>query len=99
MNHQLRADLDAAAKGHAVTCGEAAPNLFARALDELKRLEAIETDVKTLFSFSDPKTDSRALNSWERNTNQAITERMTVAKRLGEAVGGLPKCFVPRAVA
>lgn len=98
MSRQLRNDLEAAAKGHAVTYGDAAPNLFADALAEIKRLDAIEADIKRRFAFNDPENDTKGYYSNRLIMAEAIQQRCDIGKRLGEAVGGLPKVSLVKAV-
>lgn len=86
----LRARLQAAAAGIVAQHGCDAPNLFAEALAEIERLDAIEADVKVLLR-SNPCADSP--HSWVREptTWKRSEERFAAGRRLGEAVGVFAK--------
>ncbi len=81
--------LDAAAEGARATNGPDAPNLFADAAAELRRLKAIEDDVRTLLSPVHHKDDSGFTGSGFRTTTTAqdVATRQAIGRRLGEAVG------------
>ncbi|PWC48205.1 hypothetical protein TSA6c_17440 [Azospirillum sp. TSA6c] len=81
--------LDAAADGARATNGPDAPNLFADAAAELRRLKAIEEDVRWLLSPVHQKDDSGFTAGGNRTTTMAqdVAYRLTVGRRLGESVG------------
>ncbi len=85
-NYDLMKDLEAAAAGLRATSGPDAPNLFASARAELKRLYAIEEDVTALLR---PIHHLQDLPNYHdsRRLGQAAEDRVKAATRLGKAVG------------
>ncbi|MFP5512450.1 MAG: hypothetical protein ACLGJC_05145 [Alphaproteobacteria bacterium] len=82
-----------AAKGHEAANGDGSRCLFQDVADELKRLYAIERDVKMLLAYADQaKTGTHQGRYWdpiksEYATLEGITERRIEAgKRLMQAV-------------
>lgn len=78
--HPLRKRLAYAADGIVAQHGAGAPNLFQEALEEIKRLDAIERDVKILLDVIYPL-----------DMQNDIRKRQEAGLRLGQAVGVFPK--------
>lgn len=93
MTMKLLRLLDAAAEGARATNGPDAPNLFADAATELRRLKAIEDDVRVLLAPVHQKDDSGFTIGGSRTTTmgQDVATRQAIGRRLGEAVGTFEK--------